>query len=272
MKNWKKRMAAALLTAVMAVGVVANVTPASAATLTAKQYLTKMEKASKKAKSYEVAQTTTAKASQAGQTVTSKTTVKHIVFQDPIKSKAVTTVTMTGEGVEQSSKVITYLKEDSKGNIYEYVSSDGSDYEEIDMTDIYSSASDMDASLYSGAKIVKKSVKVNKIDTVQISAKISGEDMGKALSALGMDSEQTDALGIDYKTLDPIKVTIWIDKKTYLPVKVTTDMVAFYNGFFKTMYEAMGAESDISYSVAKTTATYKNFNKATKFKFPDFSK
>ena len=84
----------------------------------------------------------------------------------------------------------------------------------------------MDASLYSGAKIVKKSV----------------------------------------------KVTIWIDKKTYLPVKMTTDMVAFYNGFFKTRYEAMGAESDISYSVAKTTATYKNFNKATKFKFPDFSK
>ena len=67
MKNWKKRMAAALLTAVMAVGVLANVTPASAATLTAKQYLTKMEKASKKAKSYEVTQTVSLKASQAGQ-------------------------------------------------------------------------------------------------------------------------------------------------------------------------------------------------------------
>ena len=87
-----------------------------------------------------------------------------------------------------------------------------------------------------------------------------------------MDSEQTDELGIDYKTLDPIKVTLWIDKKTYQPVKATTDMAAFYNSFFKSMYEAMGAESDTSYTTAKSTITYKNFNKATKFKFPDFSK
>ena len=268
----KKKLMAGLLTLAVAASVLGSVTPASAATLTAKQYLTKMEKASKKAKSYEATQTTTVKASQAGQNVTSKTTVKQIVFQDPLKSKAVTTLTMKGEGVDQSSKAITYIKEDSKGNIYEYVSTDGSEYEEIDMTDIYSSASDMDASLYSGAKIVKKSVKVNKIDTVQISAKITGEDMGKALSVLGMDSEQTDELGIDYKTLDPIKVTLWIDKKTYQPVKATTDMAAFYNSFFKSMYEAMGAESDTSYTTAKSTITYKNFNKATKFKFPDFSK
>lgn len=270
MKNWKKRMAAVLLMAVMAVSVVADVTPASAATLTAKQYLAKMEKASKKAKSYETTQTTTQKISQAGQNVTSKTTVKQIVFQNPLKSKAVTTVTMKGDGVDQSSKSVVYMKEDSKGNIYEYVSTDGSDYEEIDLTDIYSDASDLDISMYSGAKIVKKSVKVNKIDTVQISAKITGEDMGKALSALGMDSKQMEALGIDYKTLDPIKVTLWIDKKTYLPVKATTDMTAFSNGLIKSMYEAMGAECDASYSVAKSTVTYKNFNKATSFKYPKF--
>lgn len=272
MKNWKKRMAAALLTAVMAVGVLANVTPARAATLTAKQYLTKMEKASKKAKSYEVTQTVSLKASQAGQNVTSKTTAKQIVFQNPVKSKCVTTVKISGDGINQESKSVAFIKETAKGNVYEYISTDGSEYERINVTDIFSNASAVDTSLYSGAKIVKKSVKVNKIDTVQIEAKIKGADMADALAALGMTEDQTAELGVDYKTLDPIKVTIWIDKKTYLPVKATTDMAAFYNGFFKSMYEAMGAESDISYSVAKSTVTYKNFNKATTFKFPDFSK
>ena len=278
MKNWKKRMAAALLTAVMAAGVVANATPASAAILTAKQYLAKMEKASKKAKSYEAMQTTTLKASEAGQNVTYQKTVKLIIFQDPLKSKTVMTETLKGGGVDQSSKSVVYLKEDPKGNICVYASIDGSDYKEInltdtDVTDIDSSATDLDISPYSGAKIVKKSVKVNNIDTVQISAKMTDEDKGKLLSSmLGMDSDQMEALGIDYKTLDPIKVTLWIDKKTYLPVKETIDVTAFVNGMIKSMYEAMGEESDLSCSTAKSTTTYKNFNKATKFKFPDVSK
>lgn len=269
MRSWKKRMAA-LLMAVMAVCTLANVTPASAAALTAKQYLAKMEKAVAKAKSYEATQTTTVTGSQAGQSQTAKITLKQIVFQNPVKSKAVTTMNVKGAGVSQSTKTVAYIKEDSKGNIYEYVSTDGSAYEEIDVTDLYSSASDLDASLYSGAKIVKKSVKVNKIDTVQISAKVTGADMADALAALGMGDDEIKELGIDYSSLDSIKVTIWIDKKTYLPVKVTTDMKAFYNSFFKSLYESMGVESDVNYSVAKATTTYKNFNKATKFKFPKF--
>lgn len=270
MRSWKKRMAAALLMAAMAVCTVANVTPASAATLTAKQYLTKMEKAYAKAKSCEATQTMTLTGSQAGQSQTAKMTTKQIVFQKPVKSKAVTTMTVKGAGVSQSTKSVVYIKEDSKGNIYEYVSTNGSAYEELDVTDLYSSASDMDVSLYSGAKIVKKSVKVNKINTVQISAKITGADMADALAALGMGVEEIAGMDVDFSSLSPIKVTLWIDKKTYRPVKVTTDMKAFYNSFFKSMYAAVDAESDVNYSVAKITTTYKNFNKATKFKFPKF--
>lgn len=267
MRSWKKRMAAALLMAAMAVCTVANVTPASAATLTAKQYLAKMEKAYAKAKSSEVTQTMTLTGSIAGQDVTTKMTAKQITFQKPVKSKAVTTTTVKGAGVSQSSKSVVYIKEDSKGNIYEYVSTDGSDYKETDVTDLYSSASDIDVSLYSGAKIAKKSVKVNKINTVQISAKITGADMADVLAALGMGGEEIAGMDVDLSSLSPIKVTLWIDKKTYRPVKVTTDMKAFFNSYYKSIY---GAESNVSYSVAKSTTTYKNFNKATKFKFPKF--
>lgn len=269
MKKWKNRLAAAFLMTAMAVCVVADITPASAAALTAKQYLSKMEKVSNKAKSYEVTRTVMAKVEQAGQSATTKTTTKQIIFQKPIRSKAVTTVEVSGDGVDQKAKSTVYMKETSKGKIYEYVSVDGSEYEEIDMTDMYQTSNDLDVSLYSDLKIVKRNVKVNKVNTVQISAKIQGADMAEAMLQLGGTDDSED-MGMDYDSIKPVKVMIWIDAKNYFPVKVTTNMAAFYNSYFKSMYEAMDAECDIKYSVAKSTTTYKNFNKATNFKFPKF--
>lgn len=59
MKNMKKQMTAGLLMVLMlVVSVFGNVTPANAATLTAKQYLAKMDKAYSKAKSVEMSQST----------------------------------------------------------------------------------------------------------------------------------------------------------------------------------------------------------------------
>ena len=127
------------------------------------------------------------------------------------------------------------------------------------------------ADCFTSAKIVKDNVKVNGINTVQISAQIEGNILNESFERYGMGDLDSSS-DSDFSEIEPIKATIWIDKKTYLPVKTTTDMAAFYNGYFKSMYEAMGAESDMSYSTAKSTITYKNFNKATKFKFPDFSK
>ena len=57
MKTFKKQLMACILTVAMAVCTFATVTPANAATPTARQYLTKMGKAMKKAKSYEMKQT-----------------------------------------------------------------------------------------------------------------------------------------------------------------------------------------------------------------------
>ena len=54
MKKLKKQFLAALLTAVMAVCAFAGTTPVAAATLSAKQYINKMAKATEKLKSYEM--------------------------------------------------------------------------------------------------------------------------------------------------------------------------------------------------------------------------
>ena len=54
MKKLKKQFLAAVLTAVMAVCAFAGTTPVAAATLSAKQYINKMAKATEKLKSYEM--------------------------------------------------------------------------------------------------------------------------------------------------------------------------------------------------------------------------
>lgn len=54
MKKMKKQFLAAVLTAVMAVCAFAGTTPVAAATLSAKQYINKMAKATEKLKSYEM--------------------------------------------------------------------------------------------------------------------------------------------------------------------------------------------------------------------------
>ena len=268
MRSFKKKVMAGVLSAAVAVSVLGTITPASAAALSAKQYLAKMEKVTNAAKSCELKQTVTQEFSQAGQNISSTTVTKQIVFQKPIKTKTASSTKMTGEGIDQSSTTIAYIQEDENGTIYEYVSVDGSDYEAVDVTDVFTRASELDASLYSDAKIVKTSANI-----VKISAIITGSDMAKSMDALlgaGSDGSDDGELAIDYSSLNAVDVTIWIDKKTYQPVKVATDMAAFYDSYFKAIYAAMGAECDISYTTAKSTGVYSNFNNARNVPFPEF--
>jgi hypothetical protein len=116
------------------------------------------------------------------------------------------------------------------------------------------SAEGLEAKTFSNAKIVKKSVKVNKVDTVLISAEIKGSYLTDEIEKMGLGD-----FGIDTSTLKPMKVSIWIDKKTYRPVKRVIDYKDFYSSL-------LGGYFDVS--VAKSTTTYKNFNKAKAFSLP----
>ena len=126
----------------------------------------------------------------------------------------------------------------------------------------------MDISMYSDAKIVKKKIKVNRINTVQISAQVKGSDVVKFLDQMGMSKEINAAAAVDYNTLPAIKVTCWIDKKTCRPVRTTADMKAFMNGYMSALYQKLGQDLKLVYSQAKATVTYKNFNKAATFTIP----
>lgn len=272
MIKFKKQFMACILTAAMAVCTFATVTPANAATPTAKQYITKMGKAVKKANSYELKQTSKMTGSMMGQSVDVTETQKQIYFKKPAKIKTVATSKSTAYGTSTTTKSVSYAKKASDGHYYLYQSSNGGAYTKMDITDLTSQTLNWDASSYSSAKIVKNNVKVSGINTVQISAKVKGKALGEIFGQLGL-GDLFSQVGIDFSTMKPIKVTLWIDKKTYRPVKIKSDSTDFINDYMETLYSSMGMSGyGGTYSKLVATTTYSKFNKATNFKIPSSCK
>ena len=267
MKKLKKQLFAAVLTAVMAVSAFAGTTPVSAASLSAKQYLTKMAKATEKVKSYEMKMNMNMDMSAEGQTSSIKTTSTAIAFTKPMKLKTVITMTMpSADGKTAKMKMTSYTVQ-KNNKLLQYTSMDGKKYAKstLDMTDYSSTLDSLQATdMYSDMKIVKKNVKVNGTSTVQVDAQISGGDMMNVIEQLGVTGTDSQETVSDYSSFSPIKVSIWIDKKTYYPIKQTVDMKDFMNEYLATIQP----DTQISYSKINTSVTYKNFNKAAKFSLP----
>lgn len=265
----------------LVVSVFGNVANANAATLTAKQYLSKMEKAYSKAKSVEMTQSTSVNMKIMGQEYTIKVSGSGIIFFNSAKAKYVQKMTTSMLGQKTNQTVTMYVKK-SKGKLYMYTSTDGKTYEKTalgDMDDFTSQLGQVstNTSTYSKAKIVKKSVKVGKVNTVQISYSVTGEDMQNALKQAGMDESELSESGIDLSKMSSIKVNYWIDKKTYRPVKCSVDMTDFMSDFLELLMTSMAEDPeagisatdlDLKCTKAKTTVTYKNFNKAKSFSYP----
>lgn len=268
MKALKKQQIAVLLVLTVILSTFAAVTPANAATMSAQQYFTKMYTASQKLKSYDFTQTTDQKMTMEGQTIQNKTVVKQSVYNNPLKIKKVTDTTTVLAGMSSKNQAVTYMTKDADGLLWEYISTNGSSYQKVSLLNYTDQLKGMDISMYSGAKIVKKNVKVNRINTVQVSVQVKGADMVKLLEQMGMSKDINTTASIDYGTLPAIKVTYWIDKKTYRPIKASTDMKAFMNGYMSALYQKLGQDLKLVYSQAKSTVTYKNFNKATTFTIP----
>lgn len=277
MKKIKKSLMATFLVAAMLFCTFANTVPASAATLTADQYLKKMGNALNKAKSYESTTTSVQNVVADGTAMKTKKVQKFIFFANPLKSKDVTTTTMRVNGKSSKAKTYTYIKKNAKGELISYVSLDGKKYDKMNISTYVDSLSSLDTSMYSNAKIVKTNVKVNNVNTVKISAQITGENMGKALESAfaGLSIDDESGSAIDYSEMDPVKATIWVDKKTYRPVKISTDTTAFLNCYMAVLAQSMpdvdmdeAGNVSILYTEATSTVTYTKYNKATNFKLP----
>ena len=141
-----------------------------------------------------------------GQTIQNKTVVKQSVYNNPLKVKSVTDTTTVLAGMSSKNQAVAYLTKDADGLLWEYISSNGSGYQKTGILNYTNQIKGMDISMYSDAKIVKKKIKVNRINTVQISAQVKGSDVVKFLDQMGMIKEINAAAAVDYNTLPAIKV------------------------------------------------------------------
>ena len=194
MKALKKQIAVILVLSVI-LSTFAAVTPVSAATLSAQQYLEKMDIAVRNLKSYDFTQTTDQKMTMEGQTIQNKTVVKQSVYNNPLKVKSVTDTTTVLAGMSSKNQAVAYLTKDADGLLWEYISSNGSGYQKTGILNYTNQIKGMDISMYSDAKIVKKKIKVNRINTVQISAQVKGSDVVKLLDQMGMSKEINEIWG-----------------------------------------------------------------------------
>lgn len=278
-KSVSRKIVAATMAMALAFCSFGGVTTVDAATISAKQYIAKMTKAQKKVKSYELTQKSSTKMIYSGQTVSETTTEKETVFTKPLKAKITVTSIVNSNGVSQKQHKIVYLKETKSGKVAEYTSKDGKTFDKVEvnkeaLNSVIQASGD---GSFSNAKIVKNNVKVNGKNTVKISVEVTGKDLQNMMSSLGVSSDAINSTAIDYSKLPSIKGTYYIDKKTYLPVKITVDTKAFMNKMLTlcdtAMYEQLGGENiDVSSMIkikdSKISTVYTKFNKAKNFSIP----
>lgn len=229
----KRSMKAAVLAFAMVICTFVNVVPSSAATLTAKQYMRKMEKAVAKVKSYE--SKTISVSNMVRENEVTQTEYKKIYFTKPVKAREISTITIKSGNLEDyQDKSYTYMRQSDDGKITSYKSYDGKKYRATkNWKSIADSLTVLKPDLYSKIKIEQENMKVNGSNTIQISGQITGDKLEKVLgdvfaSFMVLDEKYTK---IDYSNLPVIKVNVWINKKSYLPVKYSVDMTAFMNGY-----------------------------------------
>lgn len=156
MKALKKQQIAVILVLSVILSTFAAVTPVSAATLSAQQYLEKMGIAVRNLKSYDFTQTTDQKMTMEGQIIQNKTVVKQSVYNSPLKVKSVTDTTTVLAGMSSKNQAVAYLTKDADGLLWEYISSNGSGYQKTGILNYTNQIKGMDISIYSDGKNCEK--------------------------------------------------------------------------------------------------------------------
>ena len=118
MKALKTQQIAVILVLSVILSTFAAVTPVSAATLSAQQYLEKMDIAVRNLKSYDFTQTTDQKMTMEGQIIQNKTVVKQSVYNSPLKVKSVTDTTTVLAGMSSKNQAVAYLTKDGYFHVF----------------------------------------------------------------------------------------------------------------------------------------------------------
>lgn len=200
------------------------------------------------------------------------------LFEKPMKGKVDMNVDMGALG-DQTSQI--YMQESGENNYdiftelageWTYTEADLEEYKKLIKADTQSQL-ELYKTYHKSFKLAKEE-KIEGIDTV----KLEGTLKGAALKQMVHETDYLSAFSGDIteKEFDAmisndskIDVAIWIDKKTYHPVKFYSDMTSFMEDMIKNASEENGISSDeVSLTKMEMTMFIKNINKVEDFTIP----
>ena len=277
-------------------------TTAEAAT-SASEYLSQMNKALEKVKSYSIKQTMpmdmsmTAKAGDETQTMqmTLRTTSTQKTINKPkFKSKTVTKQTTTIDGQKTSTTQKVYIKKDKKGNLlsYTFIDNDKKPTKmNIDASQMNQLMKTINTDMLTNAQIIDDNFTLNKKNVVKLSAELDSSQLSKVtnellnmgdISQLDEETQSFMTQLLDFSNVKPITFVYYIDKNTNLPVKCTADMADFLETYTQSVLttmlnsELIGTDESMSMDIdvkkADVTVLYSNYNKVKDFKLPSSCK
>lgn len=275
------KKASVFLVVLMAVLMVFNIT--GCRELTAEEMIAKANDSINKAASMDIKMKVDINMQLGGVDQSMETEIETSMFTDPLKIKEITKMggqTLLETYAEKSDdKIIFYI---GMGNQWEKneMSVEGFNAES---SGNYQENAEMYLKSMQSFEAAEETETVNGVETVKITGKITGEDIKKVIEASGalegMDEmaggdEQIESFMNDIiESMGDIPVTVWLDQKTYVPVRFEIDMTECISSLFTAMFANMGITEDmIKVNSAISTMDISNINSAAEFEIPEAAK
>jgi hypothetical protein len=212
-----------------------------------------------------------------------ETEIEASAFMDPLKFKSITKMggqTMYETYAEKSDdKIILYVGMDGQWakqemSVEEFNTDSSGNYQE-------------NAQLYlesmQSFEAAEETQTVNGVEAVKITGKITGEDIKKVMEASGSLEGMDEMAGGDdalnslmndiFENMGDISVAVWLDHKTYTPVRFELDMTECISSLFTAVFANMGITEDmIKVDSAISKMDISNLNSATEFEIPEAAK
>ena len=194
-----------------------------------------------------------------GKTQKEKVSAKIQYNKKPMKIKSVSTTVKDGKKVKE---VEYYAKKGNK--IYNYTKV-GNSYVKLEAYGM--KVSDLNA--MNPASALKQNMKNFKNTKIKSrNGKVSGRSAYVLTAEIAMEKlfEETEAKSEELEMFKgkKLKITYWIDKKTFYPLKYTVDIKSLYN----LVLQNLSSDESLKLSKYTYTITYTKINKTGKVKIP----
>ena len=275
------KKASVFLVVLMAVLMVFNIT--GCRELTAEEMIAKANDSINKAASMDVKMKVDINMQLGGTDQSIETEIETSMFTDPLKIKEITK--MGGQTLLETyaekvgDKIILYI---GMGDQWEKdeMSVEGFNAES---SGNYQENAEMYLESMQSFEAAEETETVNGVETVKITGKITGEDIKKVIEASGSLEGIDEMAGGDealgsllndvYNNMGDIAIAVWLDQKTYAPVRFEIDMTECISSLFTAIFANMGITEDmIKVNSAVSKMDISNINSAAEFEIPEAAK